>query len=85
MWPHTGGPLVEHHGRVNKRFVFFPYVNPVGDSSVVARFLRCESGATAIEYCLIAGLISIVIVTAATQIGFKINAKFYGPLGSAFN
>ena len=39
-------------------------------------FLRDESGATAIEYGLIAGLISIVIVTVLTNIGTKLNGKF---------
>lgn len=52
---------------------------------MVAKFLRDRSAATSIEYCLIAGVISIVIVTAATQIGVNIYNKFYGPLGGAFN
>ncbi len=42
----------------------------------VWRFLRDESGATAIEYGLIAGLISIVIVSVLTSIGSKLNTKF---------
>ena len=40
------------------------------------RFLQDESGATAIEYGLIAALIAVVIVTAVTTIGTKLNAKF---------
>ena len=39
------------------------------------RFLRDESGATAIEYGLIAGLISIVIITVLTSVGTKLNVK----------
>ena len=39
-------------------------------------FLNDESGATAIEYGLIAGLIAVVIITAVTQIGTSLNAKF---------
>jgi pilus assembly protein Flp/PilA len=39
-------------------------------------FLRAEDGATAIEYALIAGSISIVIVVAATTIGTKLNSTF---------
>lgn len=35
----------------------------------IARFLKDESGATAIEYGLIAALISIGIITAATILG----------------
>ena len=39
-------------------------------------FLHDESGATAIEYGLIAGLISVIIITVLTNIGTKLNAKF---------
>lgn len=39
-------------------------------------FKESESGATAIEYGLIAGLISIVIVTAAGGIGTQLGTKF---------
>lgn len=37
--------------------------------NLLARFAKDESGATAIEYGLIAGLISIGIVTAVTTAG----------------
>ncbi len=40
------------------------------------RFARNESGATAIEYALIAGCISIAIVTAVTSIGTTLNGTF---------
>ena len=45
-------------------------------SKFVTRFLKNESGATAIEYGLIAALISVVIVTALTTIGTNLNTKF---------
>ncbi|MDE2474249.1 MAG: Flp family type IVb pilin [Alphaproteobacteria bacterium] len=35
-----------------------------------------ESGATAIEYGLIAGLISVVIITAVTAAGANLSSKF---------
>ena len=38
-------------------------------------FLRDESGATAIEYGLIAALIAVVIITALTTIGTNLNTK----------
>ncbi len=41
-----------------------------------ARFIENESGATAIEYGLIAGLISVVIITVITTIGTNLNLKF---------
>ena len=40
------------------------------------RFAQDESGATAIEYGLIAALISITIITAATNIGGSVSSKF---------
>ena len=43
---------------------------------LLARFVGDESGATAIEYCIIAAGISIVIVTAVNGIGTVLNAKF---------
>jgi pilus assembly protein Flp/PilA len=39
-------------------------------------FLRDESGATAIEYAIIAGGISIVIVIAVTGIGSSLNDRY---------
>lgn len=36
-----------------------------------------ENGATAIEYGLIAGLISVVIITAVTLVGSKLEGVFY--------
>ena len=44
--------------------------------NLVSRFAADQSGATAIEYGLIAGLISVVIITALTTIGTNINKKF---------
>jgi pilus assembly protein Flp/PilA len=40
------------------------------------RFLKNDSGATAIEYALIAGSISIVIVAAATAVGTSVSGVF---------
>lgn len=37
--------------------------------TAIRKFLRDESGATAIEYGLIAALISIVVVTGALAVG----------------
>jgi pilus assembly protein Flp/PilA len=44
--------------------------------SLFARFAKDESGATAIEYGLIAALISVVCIGTFTAIGTKLNAKF---------
>lgn len=40
------------------------------------RFLRDERGATAMEYALIAGLISILLITGATSIGTSMNGMY---------
>jgi pilus assembly protein Flp/PilA len=45
--------------------------------NIFARFAQDESGATAIEYGLIAALISVGIILAATTLG--------GSLGDLFN
>jgi pilus assembly protein Flp/PilA len=39
-------------------------------------FINNESGATAIEYGLIAGLISVVIIVAVTLVGTNLTATF---------
>ncbi len=39
-------------------------------------FLKDESGATAIEYGLIAGLIAVVIIAALTTLGSNLSNKF---------
>ena len=44
--------------------------------TIVSRFLNDESGATAIEYCLIAAGISIVIIVAVNGIGIDLNSTF---------
>ncbi|MFZ0497086.1 MAG: Flp family type IVb pilin [Methylocella sp.] len=49
------------------------------------QFARDESGVTAIEYGIIAGLVSIGIVTSVTLIGTTISAKFFGPIAAALN
>ena len=42
----------------------------------LARFLKNESGATAIEYGLIAALISVAIIGGATAVGGGVNGTF---------
>lgn len=45
-------------------------------TNVFARFVKDESGATAIEYGLIAALIAVVAIGAMTTIGTNLTAKF---------
>lgn len=44
--------------------------------NTVTRFLNDESGATAIEYGLIAALISVGIIAAATALGGSLQGVF---------
>jgi pilus assembly protein Flp/PilA len=44
--------------------------------NVVARFLKDESGATAIEYGLIAAGISLAIIAAVNGLGTALSGKF---------
>ncbi len=45
-------------------------------SKFVTRFLKNESGATAIEYGLIAALVAVVIITGLTTLGTNLSTKF---------
>ena len=52
--------------------------------NIVARFVNDESGATAIEYGLIAALISVGIIAAATTLGGGLSNLFSG-IGGKLN
>ena len=42
----------------------------------ISKFVKDESGATAIEYGLIAALIAVVIIAAVTTLGTNISGNF---------
>jgi pilus assembly protein Flp/PilA len=44
--------------------------------TLISRFVKDDSGATAIEYGLIAAGISIVIIAAVNGVGTKLNTTF---------
>jgi len=44
--------------------------------TIFARLLKDESGATAIEYGLIAALISVALITGATTLGGALDQQF---------
>ncbi|NRQ13033.1 Flp family type IVb pilin [Ensifer sesbaniae] len=48
---------------------------------IFARLMKDESGATAIEYGLIAALISVALIAGATSLGSTLNTTF-NSLGS---
>lgn len=49
--------------------------------NIFARFAQDESGATAIEYGLIAALISVVLIAGASLVGTQLNELFGGIAG----
>ena len=51
-------------------------------SKFISRFVKDESGATAIEYGLIVALIAVVIISAVTTLGTNLN-KSLSTAGSA--
>ena len=51
-------------------------------NNLFARFVRDESGATAIEYGLIAALIAVVIIGAVTAVGTSLNTTFTSVAGA---
>ena len=51
-------------------------------SKFIRPFLADESGATAIEYGLIAALLSVVVITALTTIGAQLKIN-YDKIGNA--
>jgi pilus assembly protein Flp/PilA len=50
--------------------------------SLIAKFSRDESGATAIEYGLIAAGISVAIIAAVQGLGSKLNTTFTSVQGA---
>lgn len=53
-------------------------------SNLIARFVKDESGATAIEYGLIAALIAVAIIVGAGYVGTSLNTKF-GEISTAID
>ncbi len=49
---------------------------PKSNNSLFLRFIRCESGATAIEYALIAAGISVAISAVVITLGSEVHNDF---------
>jgi pilus assembly protein Flp/PilA len=54
-------------------------------TKLFARFLKDESGATAIEYGLIAALISVALIAGASSLGNALNNTFQNLSGRMNN
>jgi Flp pilus assembly pilin Flp len=52
--------------------------------SRLVEFIADERGTTAIEYCMIGGMLSILILFGARLIGVNISLRFLGPLVTGF-
>ena len=44
--------------------------------NIIRKLLKSETGATAIEYALLAALIAVVIIAGVRRVGQSINATF---------
>mgnify|MGYP001212086357 CR=1 FL=1 len=53
-------------------------------ADIIARFRSCQSGATSIEYALIASFIGMVIVGTVTTIGGNLDSVF-ADVSAGFN
>jgi pilus assembly protein Flp/PilA len=56
----------------------FDWQQEIVMTKFLARFVRDDSGATAVEYGLIAALIGVVIIAGAGALGSALNSKFQG-------
>ena len=59
-------------------------IDPGGMITILRAFIEDETAATAIEYALIAGGLSIVIVAAVNSVGTSLNSIF-GNVSSQLN
>src|SRR5882757_10950842 len=57
--------------------------HPHAARSAMKNFVRNISGATAIEYGMIAGLIALMIITAVTTVGTTLSSTFYAAMAAA--
>jgi pilus assembly protein Flp/PilA len=53
-------------------------------NTFIARFVKDESGVTAMEYGMIAALVAVAILTALGTVGSQLNTTF-GRIGSALS
>jgi len=51
-------------------------------SNLISRFVRDESGATAIEYGMIAALVAVVLIAALKALGTSLSTTFNGVAGN---
>ena len=72
----------EHPAEGRKAVGRFERYRETTMQNLFARFVKCESGATAIEYGLIASLIGVAIITAVTSVGTGVTKTFTTVSGS---
>jgi Flp pilus assembly pilin Flp len=66
--------IVEENGIASQLFAKVT----MAKRSFLARLMRDQSGATALEYCLIIGCLSIVIIVAAQGLGMGTGSVWTG-------
>jgi pilus assembly protein Flp/PilA len=55
--------------------------NPTGDPTMIRKFINDESGATAMEYGLIAALVAVAAIVALEALGTSVSGMFTGVKG----
>lgn len=68
--------LIRSNGEQLAEVLMFKVTKETIMSAIFARFMKDESGATAIEYGLIAALISVALITGAGALGTALNSQF---------
>ncbi len=75
---HTPGKGIARSDRVN--VILSQIVTPGPKARIktlkIQQFIKDESGATAIEYGLVASLIALVILTAVSSVGVNLSGQF---------
>ena len=72
---HGSGSVGDNGSRDNAQTATWTYME-LTMTTLVRRFVKDESGATAIEYGLIAAGISVAIIAVVQGLGSKLNATF---------
>ncbi len=71
-------PARRHSAATSGRPGAEPPQGKAEDMGVIRKFLRDESGATAIEYGLIAALVAVAIIVAVDALGVSVGSLFSG-------
>jgi pilus assembly protein Flp/PilA len=61
---------------------YFPFERGEPMRRIIARFLKDDAGATALEYALIAAIVTLGLITSYTATGTKLSSYFQSISGN---